>query len=179
VQNQQKSKYTNRNVLQKHGVLTAEEAIAKKEANQLKRQAITDKKNATLVRITRNKIKNEYKAHGVTARKLERERKKRVELLQKAKEFIPLELLEPIPDPELSITEADIDLQLRERLISNPAAISLDVDSIPRGAQILGSNNEGEDEFAMQADYISFSGLDFMEWDNFLDADESAEINLF
>jgi len=33
----------------------------------------------------------------------------------------------------------------------------------------------------MQADYISFSGLgnDFMEWDNFLDADESAEINLF
>jgi len=101
--------------------------------------------------------------------------------LQKAKEFIPLELLEPIPDPELSITEADIDLELRERLISNPAAIGLDVDSIPRGAQILGSNNEGEDEFVMQADYISFSGLgnDFMEWDNFLDADESAEINLF
>jgi hypothetical protein len=49
VHNQQKAKYHNRNVLQKHRVLTAEEAIAKKEVNQAKRQAITDKKNATLV----------------------------------------------------------------------------------------------------------------------------------
>jgi hypothetical protein len=57
VQNQQKAKYTNRNILQKHRVLTAKEAIAKKEANQLKRQAIIDKKNTTLVQITRNKIK--------------------------------------------------------------------------------------------------------------------------
>jgi hypothetical protein len=104
--------------------------------------------------------------------------------LQKAKEFIPLELLKPILDLELSITEADIDLQLRERLISNPATIGLDVDSILRGAKILGSNNKGEDDFIMQSDYVSFLGLgnlqkDFMEWDNFLDANESAEINLF
>ena len=147
----------------------------------LKRQAIIDKKNVTLIRITRNKIKNEHKARGVAACKLERERKKKGRALAKSQEFIPLELLEPILDLELSITEADIDLELCERLISNPAAIGLDVDSILRGAQILGSNNEGEDEFVMQADYISFSGLgnDFMEWDNFLDADESAEINLF
>jgi hypothetical protein len=102
--------------------------------------------------------------------------------LQKAKEFIPLELLKPIPDPELSITEADIDLQLRERLISNLAAIGLDVDSILRGAKILGSDNEGEDDFIMQSDYVSFLGLNNLqeeEWDIFLDADESAEINLF
>jgi hypothetical protein len=79
--------------------------------------------------------------------------------LQKAKEFIPLKLLKPIPDPELSITEADIDLQLCKSLISNPAAISLDVDSILKRAKILGSNNEGEDDFIMQSDYVSFLGL--------------------
>ena len=80
--------------------------------------------------------------------------------MQKAKEFILLELLKPILDLELSITEADIDLQLRKRLISNLAAISLDVDSILRGAKILGSNNKGEDYFMMQSDYVSFLGLD-------------------
>ena len=140
--------------------MTAKEAITKKEANWLKRQAITNKKNAAIVQITRNKIKNKHKACSVAARKLERERKKRVELLQKAKEFIPLELLKPILDLELSITEADIDLQLRERLISNLATIGLDVDSILRGAKILGSNNKGEDDFMMQSDYVSFLGLD-------------------
>jgi Flp pilus assembly protein CpaB len=49
VQNQQKAKYINRNVLQKNRVLTAKEAIAKKETNQLKRQVIVNKKNAYLV----------------------------------------------------------------------------------------------------------------------------------
>jgi hypothetical protein len=67
VQNQQKAKYWNRNVLQKNGVLTAEEAWAKKEANEAKRKAILNKKKATLVRITRNKIKNDLKARGVVA----------------------------------------------------------------------------------------------------------------
>jgi hypothetical protein len=67
VQNQQKAKYRNRNVLQKNGVLTAEEAWAKKEANAAKHKAIFDKKKATLVRITRNKIKNNLKARGVIA----------------------------------------------------------------------------------------------------------------
>jgi hypothetical protein len=85
--------------------------------------------------------------------------------LQKAKEFIPLKLLKPIPDPELSITKADIDLQLRKRLISNPAAISLNVDSILRGAKILGSNNKGEDDFMMQSDYVSFLGLGNLQED--------------
>jgi hypothetical protein len=49
VQNQRKAKYQNRNVLQKNGVLTVKEALAKKEANRLKRQAVVDKRNATLV----------------------------------------------------------------------------------------------------------------------------------
>src|SRR5277367_3948134 len=118
VQNQQKTKYRNRNVLQKNGVLTAEEAWAKKEEKAAKRKAIFDKKKATLVRITRNKIKNNLKARGVIARRQERERKKDVEALQKAGGFIPMDMLEAIPDPEKTTTDADIDLQLREALIS-------------------------------------------------------------
>jgi hypothetical protein len=33
-------------------------------------------------------------------------------------------MLQVIPDPELSVTEANIDLQLREALISNVATIA-------------------------------------------------------
>ena len=100
VQNQQKAKYRNRNVLQKHGVLTAEEAWAKKAANDAKRKAILEKKKATLIRIARNRIKNNLKACGVIARRNERERKKAVEALEKAGEFVPIEMLKAIPDPE-------------------------------------------------------------------------------
>jgi hypothetical protein len=75
---------------------------------------------------------------------------------------VPLELLEPIPDPELSITEADIELQLCKRMISNPAALGLEIDSILRNMQTAGSPvNRGirDDSFTMQEDYVSFSGL--------------------
>jgi hypothetical protein len=69
VQNQQKAKYRNRNVLQKNGVWTAEDAWAKKAAtsNEAKRKAIVDKRRATLIRVTRNKIKNELKTRGIAA----------------------------------------------------------------------------------------------------------------
>jgi hypothetical protein len=82
-----------------------------------------------LIQVTRNKIKNKLKTRRVAAQKLERERKRQVEALQKAKEFVPFHLLEAIPDPELSTTKADIDLQLRERLISTSAEMDLDLDS--------------------------------------------------
>jgi hypothetical protein len=49
VENQQKAKYKNRNVLQKHGVMTVEDAWAKKA---VKRKAILVKKRQTLIRIT-------------------------------------------------------------------------------------------------------------------------------
>ena len=45
-------------MLQKNGVLTAEEAWAKKEANEAIR---------SLIQITRNRIKNDLKAYGVVA----------------------------------------------------------------------------------------------------------------
>jgi len=180
VQNQQKAKYRNRNVLQKNGVLTAEDAWAKKAANTAKRQAVLDKRRATLIRVTRNKIKNDWKTRGIAARKQERERKKTVKALQKAKQFVPIEMLQAIPDPELSITEADIDLQLREALISTTAEIDPELDAALLKMETTGSDLDTGvevDQFVSQADYISFSGLD-MDW-NYLDADEDADTNLF
>ena len=40
-----------------------------------------------------------------------------------------IEMFQVIPDPKLSITEADIDLQLREALISTTAEIDLELDA--------------------------------------------------
>ena len=90
--------------------MTIVEAWAKKEANEKKRKEAIDKKRATLVRITRNKIKNNLKARGVIARRRKRERKKAVEELQRAREFILIDMLKAIPDPEKTTTDADIDL---------------------------------------------------------------------
>jgi hypothetical protein len=135
-----------------------------------------------LIRVTHNKIKNELKTYGITARKLERKRKKQVDALQKAKEFVPIHLLKAIPDPELSTTEADINLQLRERLISTSAEIDLDLDAILLETQATSSNTKDKDcPFASQADYMSILGFDnkdSMDW-NYLDANKDADINLF
>ena len=104
--------------------------------------------------------------------------------MQKAKEFVLFHLLKAIPDPELSTTEADIDLQLRERLISTLAEIDLDLDSALQEIETMGSNvnrEAGDCLFTSQADYMPLLGSgngDIMDWD-YLDADEDADINLF
>jgi hypothetical protein len=157
-------------VLQKNGVLTAEEAWAKKEANNAKRKAILEKKKATLVRITRNMIKNDLKARGVVARW--RERKKAVEALEKAKEFVPFEMLNAIPDPEKTTTEADIELQLQEALVSTIAAKDPSLDDSFCVAM------EDPYDLALQADHVPLGTSDVMEW-NYLDADDDADTRLF
>jgi hypothetical protein len=93
-------------------------------------------------------------------------------------------LLKAIPDPELSVTEADIDLQLRKTLISTSAEIDPDLDAAFQKIRTMGSNIKGKveaDQISLQADYVSLLGLgneDFMDW-NYLDADEDADISLF
>ena len=96
---------------------------------------------------------------------------------------MPIDLLQIIPDPELSITEADIDLQLREALISTTAAIDPDLDAALLKIETMGSGVDIEveaDQLASQTDYVSLLGLDNgdIDW-NYLDADEDADINLF
>jgi hypothetical protein len=49
-----------------------------------------------------------------------------VEALQKAQEYIPIEMLEAIPDPEQTTTDADIELQLQEALVSTIATDMID-----------------------------------------------------
>jgi hypothetical protein len=96
--------------------------------------------------------------------------------LQKAKEFIPFEMLESIPDPEQTTTKADIELLLREALISTIAADVIDpaLDSM----EIIDSTLQSE---VQEADYIA-SQADFVEFDteyDYLDADDDADTGLF
>jgi hypothetical protein len=91
-----------------------------------------------------------------------------VEVLQRSKEFVPLEMLEAIPNPEKTTTEADIEAQLQEALVSTIAAIDPSLDDSYCTVQLM-------DE--LQADYIPLDTGD-AEW-NYLDADDDADTGLF
>jgi hypothetical protein len=87
-------------------------------------------------------------------------------------------MFKAIPDPEQTTTEADIELQLREALISTIAAIDPSLDTadvevvdlavrVDLAAQV--------DDIASNADFV---GLDSTPW-NYLDADDDADTGLF
>jgi hypothetical protein len=120
---------------------------------------IFEKKKATLVWITRNKIKNDLKARGVIAQRSKRERKKAVEALEKAGEFVPLDMLEAIPDPEKTTTEADIKVQLQEALVSTIVAIDPSLDDsfcATEAMEATKAMEAMEDTLALQADYTTW-----------------------
>jgi hypothetical protein len=122
-----------------------------------------------LERITRNKIKNELKACRVVARKQEKERKKKLLELQKEQQFIPIELYKAIPDPEKLTTDADIELQLREALISIYRFNIASFESTVLETQAEAGNNKWD------ADFIGFEDLD----NNTIDADSAIDPGLF
>jgi hypothetical protein len=115
------------------------------------------------------------KARGVIAWRSERERKKAVEALEKASNFIPVDMLEAIPDPEKTTTEADIEAQLQEALISTIAAIDPSLDD---SFYAIVAIEATEDPLVLQADYIPLDASDMMEW-NYLDADDDVDTGLF
>jgi hypothetical protein len=120
------------------------------------------------------------KACGVIARRSERERKKAVEALEKAGNFIPLDMLEAIPDPEKTTTEADIEVQLQEALVSTIAAIDPSLNDsfcVTKAVEAIEAIEATEDILALQADYIPLDTGD-MELD-YLDADDDADTGLF
>ena len=155
VANQQKAKSRSRNILQKHGVLTGADARRMKAEKAAKTEANKEKRRQYIERVVKNKIRNELKARGVLARRQERERKKKVQELEKANSFMPFELREVIPDPEKDTTDVDIELQLRETLISTQQCEQYDASTAALDP-------------ALQDDFISFEGLDNMDelaWD--------------
>ena len=124
------------------------------------------------MRITRNKIKGNLKARGIITRKSERERKKAIEALQRAREFILIDILKAIPNPEKTTIDANIDLQLQEALIST------NIDMIDPGLIDSIINPEVQEgnynNIALQVDFVGFD----TECD-YLDADDNADTGLF
>jgi hypothetical protein len=106
-----------------------------------------------------------------------RERKKAVEALEKAKEFIPIKMLEAIPDPEKTTTESYIEVQLQKALVSTIAVIYLSLDDSFCTTEAMEAMEATEDTLALQADYIPLDASD-IEW-NYLDADDDADTGLF
>jgi hypothetical protein len=89
-----------------------------------------------------------------------------------------MDMLEAIPDPEKTTTDADIDLQLREALIStntdmiDPGLMDSIVD-YKMGSEV---REGGYDNIALQADFVGFdTGIE----ENYLDADDDADTSLF
>src|SRR5436190_6404860 len=84
----------------KYGPITGKEALEQQEKKDQKAKKIELKKQQQI----RDKIwhaeRDETHKKGVEARKRERERKKKLKALYQAKQPIPPELLQPIPDPE-------------------------------------------------------------------------------
>jgi hypothetical protein len=98
--------------------------------------------------------------------------------LEKAGEFIPLDMLKAIPDPKKTTIEADIEVQLQEALISTIAAIDPSLDTT---MDVVDDVVVQVDYIASQADFVPIMGLDsrdIMDW-NYLDADDDADTRLF
>jgi hypothetical protein len=122
-----------------------------KREKDRKAEVMREKKKAYAIRIARSQVKKALNRRGVTARREEKERKREVEDLRQKGSFIPIKLLDCIPDPEKLATDEDIDLQVREILISKPGFSGWDQDD----EHI--DNEENIDKFIGQQDEISLN----------------------
>jgi hypothetical protein len=89
-------------------------------------------------------------------------------------------MLEAIPDPERTTTEADIEAQLQEALVSTIAVIdpSLDDSFCTTVAIVATKGIEAmENPLALQADYVPLNASD-IEMD-YLNADDDIDTGLF
>jgi hypothetical protein len=86
-------------------------------------------------------------------------------------------MLEAITDPEKTTTEADIEVQLQEALVSTIAAIDPSLDDLFCATEAT-EVEATKDPLAMQTDYIPLDASDMMEW-NYLDANDDADTRLF
>jgi hypothetical protein len=102
--------------------------------------------------------------------------------LEKAREFVPLDMLKAIPNPEKTTIEADIKLQLQEALVLTIAAIDPSLDdsfcATEVEVEVEAKAIEDCDPLARQANYIPLNASDMMDW-NYLNADDDADTRLF
>ncbi|OAF54276.1 hypothetical protein VC83_09444 [Pseudogymnoascus destructans] len=160
-------------VLQKGGVLTGTQARQIQENKHEKEQVDRIKRRQYLIRITTNKIKKKYHIQGVDARKSEKERQRTILNFKWRKEAIPIELFNPIPDPEKLITDKEIDIQVKEALISLPEFNGVSFEYEELGA--IGVIDPGLQEFTSQQDFISFEGTNIWGRDSIASEDEEDE----
>ena len=153
VANQQKAKVQSRSVIQaSSGPLTAADTQKRKEQKAQKQKEQAERSENHKARVVKNKVKRDFHARGVIAWKAETFRKKQVKGLQQAKHEVPIELLQPIIDPEKTAKEEDIQEEADSQLISTIGQ--------------LYDESEGD----VEADFISFSGLDKdLDFDNNID----------
>ena len=130
---------------------------------KLKKKVDITRQRLFIKRVTRNKIKNDLKAQGVIARRQERERKRKLQELQKANQFVLVELYEAIPDPEKLVTNKDIELQLRE------AFISIERYNIASTKEPTTSNAKARSNW--DTDFIAFDDLDSQYDDSMMTLD--------
>jgi hypothetical protein len=96
------------------------------------------------IRVASNKAKNELHRKGVDARKAERERKKKIQALQSAREPVPEDLLIPIRDPEKDPTPEEL-----ESLKLHPALIPIDPELLGEQSTTV-VEDESEVEFILE-----------------------------
>ncbi|ELR02117.1 hypothetical protein GMDG_05276 [Pseudogymnoascus destructans 20631-21] len=113
VANQQKAKIRSRSVLQTtSGPLTARDAQKKKEDKAKKHKESQERTANYRLQIALSKVKKALHKRGVEARKAEQARKRQVSILLKANKEVPLDLLEPIQDPEKLAQESELQEKL-------------------------------------------------------------------
>jgi hypothetical protein len=181
VANQQKARIRSRGVVQKGGVLTGEEARARIAEKEVQRKALEENKRQFLMRTTRNKIKRELKVQGVTARRQEKERIRRVQDLQRRKEMIPAGLMEPIPDPEKLTTTEEIELLVQESLVILPefSGVSFDYTEFSNiGIQSQEQEIEKKALGAIDPRLEFITQEDFIQFPDSEDEDEELDIQL-
>ena len=115
---QSKARIGNRRSINVGGPIDIKTARQKKKAKEQKEKDEAIRKAQKAINNDIRKLKIALNRRGIEARKSERERKKLLLELTAKEEFIPLELLVPIHDPEKDPTPADLEpLQLHPSLL--------------------------------------------------------------
>jgi hypothetical protein len=137
LQEQLKARNTNRRSLNAGGPLNVEEAREKQVAKRKKETDESIRKAQKAITEAANKAKRALNRRGIEARKLERERRQLLEELQVRNEFIDVDLLDPIPDPEKNPTAEDL-----ESLQPHPSLVQALVDlQVPIDPELFVDNS--------------------------------------